>query len=129
VKTAPNFLTLQLKRFDYDYSTWQRIKLNNRFDILIFLIFFFLFVGFIFLLTNSRVTFPTTLDFSRWLVPLDSGTEIQNSIDNKYDLVSVLIHSGGAMGGHYYAIIKNIETSKWYKFNDASGTLLPPFYS
>lgn len=41
--------------------------------------------------------------------------------NNVYELYSVLIHSGGAMGGHYYAFIRNFETGKWYKFNDSSG--------
>lgn len=30
-----------------------------------------------------------------------------------------MIHSGGALGGHYYAYIKDIETGKWYNFNDS----------
>lgn len=30
-----------------------------------------------------------------------------------------MIHSGGALGGHYYAYIKDIETQKWYNFNDS----------
>ena len=36
-----------------------------------------------------------------------------------YELYAVMIHSGGAMGGHYYAYIKDLETSKWYNFNDS----------
>jgi ubiquitin carboxyl-terminal hydrolase 47 len=39
--------------------------------------------------------------------------------DYVYELYSVLIHSGGAMGGHYYAYIKSFEDGKWYKFNDS----------
>ena len=31
-----------------------------------------------------------------------------------------MIHSGGAIAGHYYAYIKDIETQKWYNFNDSS---------
>ena len=30
-----------------------------------------------------------------------------------------MIHSGGAYGGHYYAYIKDLETSKWHHFNDS----------
>mmetsp|Transcript_39072 Transcript_39072/g.51106 ORF Transcript_39072/g.51106 Transcript_39072/m.51106 type:complete len:126 (+) Transcript_39072:940-1317(+) len=30
-----------------------------------------------------------------------------------------MIHQGGALGGHYYAYIKDIETGKWYNFNDS----------
>ena len=36
-----------------------------------------------------------------------------------YELYSILIHSGSAMGGHYYAYIKSFEDGKWYNFNDA----------
>jgi len=30
-----------------------------------------------------------------------------------------MIHSGGALGGHYFAYIKDIETGKWFNFNDS----------
>lgn len=35
-----------------------------------------------------------------------------------YDLFSIMIHSGSASGGHYYAYIKDLETGNWYSFND-----------
>jgi ubiquitin carboxyl-terminal hydrolase 47 len=35
-----------------------------------------------------------------------------------YDLFAIMIHSGSASGGHYYAYIKDFETNKWYSFND-----------
>jgi ubiquitin carboxyl-terminal hydrolase 47 len=31
-----------------------------------------------------------------------------------------MIHSGGALGGHYYAYIKSFENGDWYCFNDSS---------
>jgi len=93
LKSTPLFLTLQLKRFDYNYQTWQRIKLNN------------------------RVTFPMELDFKPWLTDSENSENSENSV---YELFSVLIHSGGAAGGHYYAIIKNVYDGKWFKFNDSS---------
>jgi ubiquitin carboxyl-terminal hydrolase 47 len=31
-----------------------------------------------------------------------------------------MIHNGGAMGGHYFAYIKDITTDKWYNFNDST---------
>ena len=40
--------------------------------------------------------------------------------EHVYELFSINIHSGGAMGGHYYAYIKNFETNRWYNFNDSS---------
>jgi ubiquitin carboxyl-terminal hydrolase 47 len=39
--------------------------------------------------------------------------------DLVYELYSVLVHSGSAMGGHYYAYIKCFEDGKWYNFNDS----------
>eukprot|EP00045_Choanoeca_perplexa_P009440 m.91131 g.91131 ORF g.91131 m.91131 type:complete len:856 (+) comp14896_c0_seq1:1156-3723(+) len=39
-----------------------------------------------------------------------------------YELFSVLIHSGSALGGHYYAYIKDLETDAWHCFNDSSVT-------
>ena len=37
-----------------------------------------------------------------------------------YELYSIMIHSGGAYGGHYYAYIKSFEDGKWYNFNDST---------
>jgi Ubiquitin carboxyl-terminal hydrolase len=37
-----------------------------------------------------------------------------------YELYAVLNHSGAISGGHYYAYIKNLETKKWYNFNDSN---------
>jgi len=91
LNTAPLFLTLQLKRFDFDYQTWQRVKLNN------------------------RVTFPMEIDIKKWLTE-----DSPNQNHSQFELFSVLIHQGGAQGGHYYAMIKDIKTGKWFKFNDAS---------
>jgi len=39
-----------------------------------------------------------------------------------YELYSIMIHSGGAYGGHYYAYIKSFEDGKWYNFNDSQVT-------
>ena len=40
--------------------------------------------------------------------------------DYIYELFSILIHSGSAMGGHYYAYIRSFQDGKWYNFNDSS---------
>lgn len=84
----PYILTLHLKRFDYDYTTWQRIKLSN------------------------RISFPFVLDMSKYV------NEPEGSM--LYELFSVMIHSGSATGGHYYAYIKNFGDGKWYNFNDSN---------
>ncbi|KAL9700561.1 hypothetical protein quinque_004002 [Culex quinquefasciatus] len=35
-----------------------------------------------------------------------------------YELFAIMIHSGSASGGHYYAYIKDFDCSKWFSFND-----------
>ncbi|KAJ8315140.1 hypothetical protein KUTeg_007290 [Tegillarca granosa] len=35
-----------------------------------------------------------------------------------YELFSIMIHSGSAAGGHYYAYIKSFKDGQWYCFND-----------
>ncbi|XP_028397293.1 ubiquitin carboxyl-terminal hydrolase 47-like [Dendronephthya gigantea] len=35
-----------------------------------------------------------------------------------YELFSIMIHSGSAIGGHYYAYIKSFKDNQWYSFND-----------
>ncbi|XP_014675692.1 PREDICTED: ubiquitin carboxyl-terminal hydrolase 47-like [Priapulus caudatus] len=37
-----------------------------------------------------------------------------------YELFSIMIHSGSAAGGHYYAYIKSFTDGQWYCFNDQS---------
>lgn len=39
-----------------------------------------------------------------------------------YELFSIMIHSGSASGGHYYAYIKDFRTGDWLCFNDQSVT-------
>ena len=48
------------------------------------------------------------------------ASEEDNGDKLEYELFSVLIHSGGASGGHYYAYIKSFANGKWYDFNDSS---------
>ncbi|TSL68241.1 Ubiquitin carboxyl-terminal hydrolase 47 [Bagarius yarrelli] len=136
----PYLLTLQLKRFDFDYTTMHRIKLND------------------------RMTFPEELDMSPFIdledekspqtesctdsgaenegschsdqmsndfstddgmdegICLDSTSTTEKAIKPKssltYELFSVMVHSGSAAGGHYYACIKSFSDGQWYSFND-----------
>ncbi|KAM8940149.1 ubiquitin carboxyl-terminal hydrolase 47 isoform 2-T2 [Pelodytes ibericus] len=138
----PYLLTLQLKRFDFDYSSMHRIKLND------------------------RMTFPDELDMSPFIDVedekspqtescTDSGAENEGSChsdqmsndfstddnldegiclesnsnvekinklsmekNNLYELFSVMVHSGSAAGGHYYACVKSFTDDQWYSFND-----------
>eukprot|EP00048_Salpingoeca_helianthica_P014812 m.223684 g.223684 ORF g.223684 m.223684 type:complete len:1224 (+) comp16297_c0_seq1:475-4146(+) len=46
--------------------------------------------------------------------------QVTSDDGNQYELFSIMIHSGSALGGHYYAYIKSFENNKWYCFNDSS---------
>jgi ubiquitin C-terminal hydrolase len=46
--------------------------------------------------------------------------EYKQEGDQVYELFSILIHSGSALGGHYYAYIKSFETGRWHNFNDST---------
>ncbi|XP_040243046.1 ubiquitin C-terminal hydrolase 12 isoform X16 [Aegilops tauschii subsp. strangulata] len=89
----PPVLQLQLKRFEYDYMRDTMVKINDRYE------------------------FPLQLDLDRddgkYLAP-----DADRSIRNLYTLHSVLVHSGGVHGGHYYAFIRPTLADQWYKFDD-----------
>jgi hypothetical protein len=58
----------------------------------------------------------------RSIVDADEGEMIQSYFKDGplvYRLVGVLIHRGGAYGGHYYAYIRSFEDNKWHMFDDA----------
>lgn len=64
---------------------------------------------------NAQVKFPFKLDMSKYVLNDQENIE--------YELFSIMIHSGSAIGGHYYAYIKNLDSSndstqQWFNFND-----------
>lgn len=63
---------------------------------------------------NSQVTFPFELDMQPYVE--------EDGLPHRYELYSVCIHSGGPMGGHYYAFVKDFATGKWANLNDANVT-------
>lgn len=158
-KKFPYVLTLHLKRFDFDYQTLHRIKLNDKVTFPQQLNL----NGFVtsnnsMEQTTAAVTKPTD-DYSTTDSVLDEEGSQYNqnsnpastegaqeddegidmsvngdckslmsnstSIDSSntvgpytYDLFAIMIHSGSASGGHYYAYIKDLESGNWYSFND-----------
>ncbi len=139
----PPILTIQLKRFDFDFNTLGFKKIHDCLE------------------------FPLQLDLERYVLHEDSNNgeeqnqkqaeedETQEMLEeekgedgssanhhdcqksNKYLLHSVLVHSGDVGGGHYYAYIRPTTTHnwdtvygertssqltnedlEWYKFND-----------
>ncbi|XP_021936857.1 ubiquitin carboxyl-terminal hydrolase 47-like isoform X2 [Zootermopsis nevadensis] len=159
----PYLLTLHLKRFDFDYTTLHRIKLNDK-------------VAFPEILNlNSVVACAGNRDESdgvpeESVVKCDdsSTTDSGSALDDEscqgtetvlstqdadyqeddegidmsngpnhheneknrrhtmekgpymYELFSIMIHSGSASGGHYYAYIKEFKKGDWFCFNDQS---------
>lgn len=89
----PPVLELHLKRFEYDFVSDAMVKLNDRFE------------------------FPNSLDLD-----IEDGKylseEADRAVRNLYRLHSVLVHSGGPHGGHYYAYVRPLRKSQWLKFDD-----------
>ena len=75
-KSLPNILVIALKRFEFDYDTMERIKLNSYFN------------------------FPFELDMKDYLI------EDNNEKSTSYELTGITIHDGMADFGHYYDLIK-----------------------
>eukprot|EP01052_Picozoa_sp_SAG31_P026489 SAG31_NODE_2402_length_5767_cov_4.440543_2_plen_1704_part_00 len=61
----------------------------------------------------------------------DGGTILSRGISAvvqgklEYALYAILVHSGGAIGGHYFAYVKDFATGKWLEFNDSNISELP----
>eukprot|EP01118_Nematostelium_gracile_P007705 TRINITY_DN2517_c0_g1_i1.p1 TRINITY_DN2517_c0_g1~~TRINITY_DN2517_c0_g1_i1.p1 ORF type:complete len:610 (+),score=142.53 TRINITY_DN2517_c0_g1_i1:98-1927(+) len=116
----PYLLSLQLKRFHFDLEMFRRVKLND------------------------KVTFPFILDLNKYSkeenkddmavdqkrtddefydkkeeTELELAQRLLKNGPNVYELYSVLIHRGSALGGHYYAYIKSFASGKWFEFNDS----------
>ncbi|KAK1409859.1 hypothetical protein QVD17_36388 [Tagetes erecta] len=89
----PPVLQLHLKRFEYDFKRDTMVKINDRYE------------------------FPLELDLDR-----ENGKYVSpdadKSIRNLYTLHSVLVHSGGMYGGHYYVFIRPTLSEQWFKFDD-----------
>ena len=76
LKSLPNILVIALKRFEFDYDSMERIKLN------------------------SYLKFPFELDMKDYLI------EDNKEINTEYELTGITIHDGMAEFGHYYDLIK-----------------------
>ena len=77
----PPVLTLSLNRIELDYNTWQRKKINDRFE------------------------FPLELDLTSFLD--EEAFQSTKPDDARYELKAIVVHRGGPYGGHYYAYIKD----------------------
>ena len=87
-KNLPRMLIFVLKRFEFNYDTMKKVKINDYYE------------------------FPLELDMSKYI-----SEKKEDDTLNKYTLKSVVVHMGNCEGGHYYAYIKT-KNSQWYEFND-----------
>lgn len=94
VKSFPRVLTIQLKRFEFDFYKEAMVKINDRLE------------------------FPRELELSKYM-PNDA----QCDAPPVYSLYAVLVHHGDVHGGHYYAFVKpRHDSDQWYKFDDSRVT-------
>lgn len=121
IKRMPNILFLVLKRFEFDFETMQKIKVNDYCE------------------------FPTELDMGPYsqqelarqdlikmmeeknLTKEDLNDEQLHALERsmpqnyfKYKLKGIVVHHGTADQGHYYSFIQDREGKNqgWFEFND-----------
>ena len=110
LKKIGNQIIIHLKRFEFDFYTFENNKLNDYLE------------------------FPKKINLKKWTRAFIRTNEINNINENnisqeekdnlddnkmEYELTGIIIHSGSNLqSGHYYSLIKSQEDNKWYKFND-----------
>lgn len=130
LKRLPNYLIFVLKRFEFDYNTMQRQKLNDYFEF------------------SNRINLePYTqqglrkAELAKKKGKSEEGAteEAQAQVDEfppeyfDYKLTGIVIHLGTAESGHYYSLIQDREADpsipeekRWIEFNDKIVTPFDP---
>ena len=89
--SLPNYINFGLNRFTYDYNTFERVKLNNKFEF------------------PLEINMKEFCDFSN---TENSGSNTDE--DYLYELYGVIVHSGTPYSGHYYSYIRDMTgQGKW----------------
>lgn len=106
-----NTMVMHLKRFDFDFTTLETVKLNN------------------------KMIFPPKLNFLKYTkegieweeyLSRKNSSEVQyeqesptqpDPLDYEFELQGVLVHYGIAQGGHYFSYAKDNDDN-WYRFDD-----------
>ena len=103
--SLPYFLGIHLKRWTFNFHTLQRIKLTK------------------------KIPFPQRFDASEYLNCDGNEEKTKNKEESdkklEYELYSMMIHTGGASGGHYFAYIKDFKSGQWLQFNDSNVKIIP----
>jgi ubiquitin C-terminal hydrolase len=71
--------------------------------------------------TNDNKKIQKLIDFPIENLNLSKYVKGYNKDSYVYDLYGIANHSGNALGGHYFAYIKNAN-NQWYNFNDTNVT-------
>ena len=87
----PPVLQVSLNRTKYDMQTFDRLKVNDRFE------------------------FPLELDMSKYMWDSDeANAQLADPDTVNYELKAIVIHSGGAYGGHYWCYLKDdLKEGNW----------------
>ncbi|OQS06269.1 ubiquitin domain containing protein [Thraustotheca clavata] len=98
LENPPETLMLHLKRFELNFDTFLREKVNDSF------------------------AFPLTLDMWPYTKAGLSGV----AGECEYTLVGCVVHLGSTESGHYYSLIQDRTTGKWMEFNDDTVSFFDP---
>ena len=147
LKRLPNVLICSLKRFELNYNTFLREKVNSKFEFPEELnLWKYTDGGFDQNNVDNQedgeteaddVGNNTTKDAKEDVVIDNLNSNDQNQTENRkeevdafdnsaseedgnssYRLKGIVIHSGSANGGHYYSFIKNQNNDNWTEYND-----------
>jgi len=102
INSLSNTVVVHLKRFEFDFTRMQRIKVNDYCE------------------------FPMNLNFKPWTKDGVMGTNEKPDDYYEFELVGVLVHSGVADAGHYYSFIKDRSSKVWYRFDDRNVEVFNP---
>lgn len=123
-KKLPSILCLQLNRFEFDFITLGRKKV---YDPLLPLLTLDMDKYTYDSKENSTSTSSSTSSSTTNTTPETTDNEEKNTpTENIYDLHAILMHLGGALGGHYFAYIRSPDDPMvWLEFNDSVVTKIP----
>ena len=128
IKTLPNVLIFQLKRFDFDFNTFMQVKLNDHYEF-----------------PDLLDMFPYTKEGRPDGAPGGGGGGAAEAEDGaaedgaaaarppeyyQYRLSGIVVHMGTTTSGHYYSYVRErSDSGKWFEFNDKYVTAPLPSYN
>ena len=94
----PRILIFVLKRFEFNYNTMTKIKINDYYE------------------------FPIDLDMTNYTYDYlnNKNNYDRKKNNNLYKLKGFVVHSGTCENGHYYSFIYDHNYNQWFEFNDIS---------